>query len=111
MSTASAIGVLALGLLVTARLTRVITDDRIGLPLRMAVDRRWPAPPDAVAGLSVWAYLVNCRWCMSLWVAVPAAVAVAVLLVDGWTVLALAGALACAYSYLTGLLVALEPED
>jgi len=111
VSTAAAVGVLALGLLVTARLTRVITDDRIGLPLRQRVVVRFPAPPDDPGGFSLLAYLVHCRWCMSLWVAIPAALVVAFLLQDGWTALALAGALSCAFSYLTGLLVALEPED
>lgn len=56
-------------------------------------------------------YLVHCRWCVSLWIAVPVAWLVSLLLVDGWDVVSLTAALALAYSHLTGLLVALEPED
>lgn len=111
MSPVVALGVLALGLLATARITRLVTTDRIGLPLRLAVLRRWPAPPDDPDGLSLPGYLVHCRWCVSVWIAVPAAFLVSLLLVDGWDVVALGSALALAYSHLTGLLVALEPED
>lgn len=104
MSSLAAIGVLLLGLLATARLTRVVVSDRVGLAVRSAVARRFGAE-------SAIAYLVHCRWCTSMWVAVPCALLVALLLVDGPTVPALAAALALAYSHLTGLLVALEPED
>lgn len=104
MSVAAALGILVLGLLTTARLTRVLTDDRIGAPIRSAVVGRLGAE-------HALSYLVHCRWCTSMWIAVPAALLVSLLLVDGWTVPALALPLALAYSHLTGLLVALEPED
>lgn len=104
MSVACVLGILVLGLLSTARLTRVVTTDRIGLPLRSAVVGRLGAE-HAIS------YLVHCRWCSSMWIAVPIALLVSLLLLDGWPVLALTLPLALAYSHLTGLLVALEPED
>lgn len=104
MSVAVALGILVLGLLTTARLTRVLTTDRIGLPIRSFAVNRLGA--DSMPG-----YLLHCRWCSSMWIAVPAAFLVALLICDGWDVPALALPLALAYSHLTGLLVALEPED
>lgn len=111
MSPLLAVGLLALGLLTVARLTRAVVSDRVGLPLRVAAVRRFPASEDDPDGLSATAYLVHCRWCTSLWIAVPVAVVLAVLLVDGWHIAALTPPLALALSHLTGLLVALEPED
>lgn len=54
----------ALGLLLltlaTARLTRLVTIDKIGEPLRQAVIRRY--------GADHWlTYLLHCPWCMSVW--------------------------------------------
>lgn len=104
MSPSVTLGVLVLGLLATARVTRLLAADRIFQPLRTAA-ARWSGE-DGMLG-----YLVHCRWCVSIWIAIPAAWLVSLLLVDGWTVVGLTAALALAYSHLTGLLVALEPED
>ena len=54
------IALLAFGL--TARITRLITDDYILGWLRAAVIGRW-------GPLSKPAYLIGCPWCMSIWVA------------------------------------------
>lgn len=104
MPVAAAVGILILGLLSTARLTRALTTDRIGLPIRSFVVNRLGA--DSMLG-----YLLHCRWCSSMWISVPIALLVALLLCDGSDVAALTIPLALAYSHLTGLLVALEPED
>lgn len=58
--------VLALLLAVGAvvRLTRMVTDDVIFDNLRTWVLMR--LDPDGA-----WAYLVQCRWCASVWVSVP----------------------------------------
>ena len=106
-----AAGLLLLGLLTVARLTRAIVSDRVGLPIRRWMIDHFPAAEDAPDGLSPWAYLVHCRWCTSTWVAAPVAVILAVLLADGWTAAALVVPLALSLSHMTGLLVALEPED
>jgi hypothetical protein len=106
-----AASLLLLGLLTVARLTRAVVSDRVGLPIRRFMLDRFPAEEDAPDGLSPWAYLVHCRWCTSLWLAVPVAAVLAVLLADGWIALALVLPLALSLSHLTGLLVALEPED
>ena len=93
-------------LLAVARLTRLVTTDELTRPVRQALVRRLP-------DRSPWAYLLVCRWCLSMWVAAPAAVA--------WWVLS-AGprwsghwwadipSVALALSYATGLLVRAEPE-
>lgn len=99
----------ALGALVTARLTRLISADRVALPLRAAIVRRYG--PSSALG-----YLVHCRWCVSLWIAPP--VAAGVLWVadpirpSWWLPTVLVGAfLALAYSHLTALLAGFEDED
>lgn len=48
--------------LATARLTRAITDDEIGRPVREAVER-------AAGPTSRATYLVNCPACTSVWAA------------------------------------------
>jgi hypothetical protein len=89
-----------------ARLTRLVTEDKITDPLRTAVAVRLPAG-------SMWTYLLYCRWCVSIWVAVPAAAV-------WWSVSAVprwsgrwwldVPVAALALSYATGLLVRAEPE-
>jgi len=97
------------GLLATARLTRLVSADRVMLPFRRAVARRW-GPSSAVA------YLVNCRWCVSMYLSVPVAAAV-VWLVPAYRLawwlptLVLGALLALAYSHGTALLAGLEDED
>lgn len=55
-----------LGTLATARLTRLIIHDEITKPLRRQVLRR--LDPEREFDLMV-AYLLDCGWCMSIWVA------------------------------------------
>lgn len=59
-----------LGLVVTvlavARITRLVTTDKISEPVRVAVAQRL-REGNAVA------YLLHCQWCVSVWVGVPAA--------------------------------------
>jgi hypothetical protein len=101
------------GLLTTARLTRLISADRVTLPIRAAIVRRWG--PSSAPG-----YLVHCRWCVSMYVAPLAAAAVLWL----WDALAfdlhpvswahrivLGALLALAFSHGTALLAGLEDED
>lgn len=82
---------LALG--AAARLTRLITDDRITAPLRALVIRaRGPE--------SELAYLVQCPWCLGLWMS--GAVTAAAFLAHG-AVWFTAPALALTISYLYGI--------
>jgi len=60
--------------LAVTRVTRLIVADRIMLFLRRWVINTWGEDSSA-------AYLVHCRACASIWVAVPAAI--------GWTFLSL----------------------
>lgn len=57
-----------LAALALARITRLITTDKIGEPLRMAV-LNWRGQDSMVT------YLLFCPWCISMWLA-PAAAAV-----------------------------------
>lgn len=90
-----------------ARVTRVITTDKIGEPFREWVVRR-------VGAGSKIAYLVFCRWCTGLYIAAGAACAVwwgaglrHVFPVSGWFAVPV---LTLAISYSIGLLVRAEPE-
>ena len=91
------------GLLAHARLTRLITNDRITQPLRTTVVRRLgPTHPAS--------YLIHCRWCTGLWLALPIAAA------TGWAAHLPHPALtwpllALAYSHGTGLLVRAEGDE
>jgi hypothetical protein len=98
-----------LGLLATARLTRLLTADRISRPLRAAIVRRY-GPSSAVG------YLVHCRWCVSLYVAPFAAAAVLWLAPayrgNWWAPTLLVGVLlALGFSHGTALLAGLEDDD
>lgn len=116
MPVVTALAVLAAlaGLLATARLTRLIAADRVLLPFRAAIVRRFG--PSSALG-----YLVHCRWCVSLWLSAPVAAAVVWLwlaalpdladLLDWPHRVVLAGLLALTYSHATALLAALEDED
>lgn len=96
-------GTFILVTLAVARLTRLVTSDRIMLSFR-----RWVV--NKFGGESEAAYLVHCRWCTSIWVAFPLAVL--------WGVLTLPFSLWWAtipawfaMSHLTGLLARLEEND
>ncbi len=53
----------------TARLTRLITEDTIAAPIRIAVMNRWGAQSKPYE----W---VRCPWCVGLWIAYAVALAV-----------------------------------
>ena len=86
--------------LAAARVTRLIAEDRITLAPRNAVLRRLPDE-------SLLAYLVLCRWCAGVWVAVPAAVLAWWWPDSPWCAVP---ALALAISYVTGLLAGVEGD-
>lgn len=94
-------------LFVVARVTRLVTADEITRRPRQAIARRLPDG-------SPFAYLLFCRWCLSMWAALPAAA--------GWWAMSdlprWSGhwwvdvpTLALALSHATGLLVRAEPEE
>lgn len=96
----------ALGALATARITRLITSDRLTLPLR----RRLLAHVRAGGSLE---YLLSCSWCTSIWVGLLVAAGVThsfrglaspTTRVELWLLLTLA------YSHLTGRWARTEVE-
>lgn len=88
---------LLIGALATARLTRLVTTDRITAGPRSAILRRLPDG-------SLWAYLLVCDWCLSMYLG--AGVAAALWAWD-WSVWPLA---ALAFSYMAGWLASKEEE-
>lgn len=93
----------AVGLLAHARLTRLVAADRVTLPLRAALVRRL-GPSHALS------YLVHCRWCAGMWLALPVAAATT------WAAglphpLPVTALLALAYSHTTGLLARAEGDE
>lgn len=103
----SEIAEVAVLLLFVARLTRLMVADEITRRPREAIVRRLPDGSPA-------AYLLLCRWCLSVWIAAPAA-ATWWLLSDlprwsghWWVDIA---TVALALSHATGLLVRAEPEE
>jgi hypothetical protein len=98
-----------LGLFATARLTRLISADKVSKPIRAWVVNRW--------GSGSWlGYLLHCRWCVSMYVA-PLAAAAVIWLVPAyrqswWLPTVLVGALlALTFSHGTALLAGLEDDD
>ncbi|MFJ1543299.1 hypothetical protein ACIODS_32670 [Micromonospora chalcea] len=98
---------IAVVLFVVARLTRLVTADEITPRLRESIVKRLPEG-------SAFAYLLFCRWCLSVWTAAPAAA--------GWWQLSdvprWSGywwvdvpTVALALSYAIGLLMRAEPEE
>lgn len=89
---------LLIGALATARITRLVTTDRITLAPRTWIQVR--LDPDGLP-----AYLITCDWCASVY----AGAGVAALLAYGpaWAVWVLA---ALAFSYVAGWLAAKEGE-
>jgi hypothetical protein len=81
-----------------ARATRLVTTDKITEPFRVAVAGR-------LREGSQLAYLVHCRWCVSVWVALLAAPPTC--LAYGWS-LWWSLPLALAFSQVTGLLASAE---
>ncbi|MGI5151356.1 hypothetical protein ACQEVC_34170 [Plantactinospora sp. CA-294935] len=94
-------------LLAVARLTRLVTADQVTRRAREVIVRR-------LRDGSPLAYLAFCRWCLSVWIAFPAAA--------GWWALSVVprwsghwwvdvASVALALSHGTGLLVRAEPEE
>ena len=97
--------VLLLTLLAVARVTRLITEDKLLEPFRFWLASRWPADSKRL-------YLFHCPWCFGMWVAFVAAPVVwfaadlsARLDVTAWVGVPL---LALALSHATGLLKGAE---
>lgn len=97
--------VLAVG--AVARLTRLVTADKITEPLRDWTLARW-ARLDRTKEPSGLAYLVTCPWCVSIYLSVPIAL-VAVFFDHNRAVLA--GLLALTASLVTARLQMTEPDD
>ncbi len=91
-----------LAALATARLTRLVTADKIIEPLRARVEQRYGSPED-----SKFMYLITCDWCASFWIAVP--VAVVTVLWGEYAVVQIV-LLALAASQVTGMLAAKEMQ-
>lgn len=93
--------------LAVARLTRLVTADVIMAPVRSWIVRHRPdRGPDEPEDWVV--FLIHCRWCASIWLAVPVAAAV-----YGWhtNCVVQVGLLALAASHVTALLAGLEDDD
>lgn len=86
--------------LVTARVTRLVTTDRITQAPRNALLRRLDSD-------SLWAYLIVCDWCVSVYTGgAVAAAGAAYELWSWWWALPLA----LAFSYVAGYLASKEDE-
>lgn len=93
--------VLALFVLTTARLTRLINADVILDPLRIAVARR--RGPD-----STLSYFLSCPWCVGLWLSLLLAIpTVAVLGWPWWSLIPLG----LSGSHVVGLLAPLASDE
>ena len=57
--------ILILTVLAVARLTRLVTEDKILEPFRFRLAARWPADSQRL-------YLFHCPWCFGMWVAIVA---------------------------------------
>lgn len=84
--------------LAVARVARLIAEDKILERPRVIVLAK--LPEDSTA-----AYGVTCRWCVSIWISVPAAVIAYYWGDSPWCFIP---ALALAYSHITGLLTRVE---
>lgn len=84
--------------LAVTRLSMLIVDDQLLLPLRRRVVKKWGE--DSLA-----AYLVHCNWCTSMWLAMPIMPA-SVLAVTGITAQGIVLSLLCvpAASLVAGLI-------
>ncbi|RJO71404.1 hypothetical protein D5S18_24850 [Nocardia panacis] len=60
-STLATLLALAVYVLASARLTRIVVADKIGDPIRNAAIRRFGSG-------SMWTFLVHCPWCFGWWV-------------------------------------------
>lgn len=94
---------LVLGIVATARVTRLVVEDRLTVSWRRAVIRKWGEE-------SLQSYLIHCPWCMSIWIGVV--IMMPSLILTGyfpWLGIWFMAALSVpAASYITGLLSKLE---
>lgn len=91
---------LLIGALVTARITRLVTTDRITEGPRNAVIRR-------IDTSSMWAYLIVCDWCISMYTGGAVAISGAY---AGWWPGTWVIPLAFAFSYTAGWLASKEGD-
>lgn len=49
----------------TARLTKLINEDKITEPLRDAIHKKFPRKPDNSPSMA--GYFITCPWCISIW--------------------------------------------
>jgi Protein of unknown function (DUF1360) len=84
---------LVVAALAVARVTRLLTEDRLTVGYR-----RWVVKKTGEQSLA--SYLAHCQWCTSIWVAIPI-MPVAVLFPNRWVLMVLA---IPAASYITGRL-------
>jgi hypothetical protein len=88
---------LVVATLAVARLTRLLTEDRLTAAWRRWAVRKWGTD-------SLQAYFVHCPWCMSMWIAPPLMV-LATLVPSIWVIAVLS---IPAASYVTGFLASRE---
>lgn len=93
--------IVVLSVLLTARLTRLVTSDMVTDWLRVLVAKK-------TGPTSVVSYFLSCAWCISVWVGVLVASIVVWWQDWSWWMLPL---LAGAASHVTGLLTNLDGED
>lgn len=91
---------LLIGALLTARLTRLVTTDKITEPLRLRLLLHLPED-------GLLAYLVHCSWCASVYVGAGVGVVGAWLGIWTW---GWAAPLALSFSYVAGWLASREGE-
>jgi hypothetical protein len=84
--------------LAVARVARLVAEDKILERPRVIVLAK--LPEDSLAG-----YGITCRWCVSIWISIPAAVISYYWGAEPWFFIP---ALALAYSHITGLLTRVE---
>lgn len=86
--------------LATARLSVLVTEDKITERIRNALVRRWAGTGDAPRE-SYRAYLLVCQWCVSVWIGAVAALVWHLAGTEPWALVPAAG---LAMSYVTGKL-------
>lgn len=89
---------IVVAMLAVARLTRLLTQDKITIKIRQWIINRW--------GADSWqSTLIHCEWCTSIWVSLLV-MPVVVLVSGGGVLLALLSVPAA--SYVTGFLISKE---
>jgi len=58
--------IIVLAALAVARVTRLVTEDKLLEPLRFWLGKKWPAESQRL-------YLFHCPWCFGMWVSIAAA--------------------------------------